>query len=187
MKLIKFKKKVISLFLTLFLFPLIASSQDSIKYNFSVQFFKNTCDVETPESIILSKTPDAGVVSSIDIKNDSVNIPFTIGLQKCTSKDLSNVSIYISQGNTLADTTDFFNNKADGNIGVQIRDVANNRVFSVNTSNSAVPNPNSIVWDNIKSEAEKKQLTASLRCKTENCEPDIGSFTASVTLSYYVN
>ncbi|EEG83954.1 hypothetical protein PROPEN_04726 [Proteus penneri ATCC 35198] len=43
------------------------------------------------------------------------------------------------------------------------------------------------MWDNIKSEAEKKQLTASLRCKTENCEPDIGLFTASVTLSYYVN
>lgn len=172
-------------FVFLYLLSFNAISADSIKYNFSVLFTAKTCDIITPGEIIFSSSGNSGVVTANDIKNNKITKNFNISLNKCNTSELKGSSVFISQGNTLTGTDDFFNNDNNSNIGVRIAD--GTKIFSRNSSDGFTPNANSIVWGSINNQNEIKQLTAKLECKKEGCNAKEGDFSASLTLSFFSN
>ncbi|MEY1424424.1 fimbrial protein [Morganella morganii] len=161
----------------------VSLAADKITYHFSVLFLAKTCDVSVKNEIIIETTPGTGSVSSSDIKNDMAVTDVSLGLTNCTDSNIANSKVFISEGNTLTGTDDFFNDDPNSEIGLQITDGVN--VFKKNTT--AIPSNESVVWDNIMSDSETKIIKARLRCKNTSCEPREGNFSASLSFSYYIN
>lgn len=163
----------------------VSSSQgsSSITYNFSVLFLAKTCDVSVENEIAIENLPGTGIVTNSSIINDTATADVKLSLKNCTSPDITGSKVYISQGNTLTGTMDFFNDNPAGIIGLQLTD--GNFVFSKTAT--VLPEDKSVVWRNIASVAETKTIKARLRCKTAGCKPQEGNFSASVTFNYYID
>lgn len=161
----------------------VSQGEQGITYNFSVLFLAKTCDVSVQNEITIESTPGSGIISNNSIINDNAVADVQLSLKNCTSPDIAGSKVYIADGNTLAGTSNFFNDDPAGIIGLQLTD--GNTIF--NKSSTALPAANSVVWSNIMTSGETKILKARLRCKVAGCTPQPGDFSASVVLNYYID
>ncbi|WP_369310210.1 fimbrial protein [Providencia rettgeri] len=177
-------KQVLLTFLTIFMYyPVMAADNYTVRYEFSVLFLAKTCDIDVPSEILLGN--QAGITTVTEIKNDNVAKNFTIGLKNCNNQSQSTALVYLSSGNTLNGTNNFFNDDPTGVIGVQLLD--GNRVININNNPLGKPSAASVIWDNIESTSATKTVTAKLRCAIDNCEPNEGDFSATLTIGYYAD
>lgn len=177
-------EQVLITFLMFFMyFPAIAADDYMVRYEFSVLFLAKTCDIDVPSEILLGN--QAGITTVTEIKNDSVTKSFTIGLKNCNNQSQSTALVYLSSGNTLSGSNNFFNDDPNGVIGVQLLD--GNRVININETPLGKPSPASVLWENIESTSATKNINAKLRCAVDNCEPNEGDFSATLTIGYYAD
>lgn len=179
----RIRQKIYVIILTIFSCIPFSQGSSSITYNFSVLFLAKTCDVSVENEIVIENVQGTGIVTNSSIKNDNAVADVKLSLKNCTSPDITGSKVYISQGNTLAGTTDFFNDDPAGIIGLQLTD--GHSVFSKTTT--ALPEDKSVVWRDIISVADTKTINARLRCKTDGCQPQEGNFSASLTFNYYID
>ncbi|EKT60854.1 fimbrial protein [Providencia sneebia] len=177
-------KQVSITFLILFMwFPTIVAGDSSVRYEFSVLFLAKTCDIDVPSEILLGN--QLGITTANEIKNDSVVADVLIRLKNCSTESQSTAMVYLSSGNTLNGSNNFFNDDPNGVIGVQLLD--GSRVIDINNNPLGKPSPESIIWDNIESTGATKTINAKLRCAIDNCDPNEGDFSATLTIGYYAD
>lgn len=175
---------LLSFFLIIFISsPAIPKDNFSVRYEFSVLFLAKTCDIDVPKQVILGN--QAGYTTVNDIKNDKVSTDIIIKLQNCSAEYQKSSLVYLSSGNTLTGSNNFFNNDPNGVIGVQILD--GNRVINYNSNPLSKPSEDSIIWKNIENKGATKLITAKLRCAESDCNPEPGEFSATLSLNYYAN
>lgn len=177
-------KQVLLTFLMIFMYyPAMAADDYTVRYEFSVLFLAKTCDIDVPAEILLGN--QAGITTVTEIKNGSVTKSFPIALKNCNNSSQSSALVYLSSGNTLTGSKNFFNDDPSGVIGVQLLD--DNRVIDVNSNPLGKPSAASVIWDNITSTDATKTVSAKLRCVEDNCDPTEGDFSATLTIGYYAD
>lgn len=179
----KISQVLISLLMFFMHFPAMATDDYMVRYEFSVLFLAKTCDIDVPSEILLGN--QSGITTVTEIKNDSVSKNLTIGLKNCNNQSQSGAQVYLSSGNTLNGTNNFFNDDPNGVIGVQLLD--GTRIIDINNNPLGKPSAASIIWDNIENTSATKSINAKLRCAIDNCEPNEGDFSAALTIGYYAD
>ncbi|MEY0575888.1 fimbrial protein [Providencia manganoxydans] len=126
----KISQVLISLLMFFMHFPAMATDDYMVRYEFSVLFLAKTCDIDVPSEILLGN--QSGITTVTEIKNDSVSKNLTIGLKNCNNQSQSGAQVYLSSGNTLNGTNNFFNDDPNGVIGVQLLD--GTRIIDITTT-----------------------------------------------------
>lgn len=153
-----------------------------VEFDFNVRIDKQTCKLS-----ILGTSDgevDFGNIQSSNIKNNKIDpIPIKLKLSDCLTNDFAGSYIIMVPKSNINNIT--FNDNTNRDFGVSISEKSN---AIQSTSDADFFKSDSKVWSNINNNHLEKKLYTYIKCKNNtSCNPDVGSFSSTITFSFIID